>query len=39
MTKIILSFIFGATLAVFGFPIPTYQYWILTTLFCLGTWL
>lgn len=31
----IVGFIFGATLGLFGFPLTTYQYWILVALFAI----
>jgi hypothetical protein len=36
MKKYILAFIFGTTLALFGFPINTHQYWILSSLFVIN---
>lgn len=34
--KYLLAMVFGITLAQFGFPITTYQYWILIWLFAIN---
>lgn len=34
--KYVLAFIFGGTLGSLGFPINTYQYWVLIIMFCIN---
>lgn len=33
MKNFVIPFAFGAAIAIFGFPITTYQYWVLLVLF------
>lgn len=33
--KLLVAFVFGMILAVFGFPFTTYQYWVLVSLFAI----